>query len=70
MEKLGPDEQKSCRPRESMILAVLGFLTHTRHSMKICQLNEGSELGASHAVCLVWVFEREIPSALGRSAEM
>lgn len=58
------DEQKSYQLRASVILAILGFLTHTRHSMKMCQLNEGSERGASKAV-----FEREIPSVLGRSAD-
>ena len=58
------DEQKSYQLRESVILAVLGFLTHIRHAMKMCQLHEGSERGASKAV-----FEREIPSVLGRSAD-
>ena len=37
------DEQKSYQLRASVILAILGFLTHTRHSMKMYQLNEGSE---------------------------
>lgn len=58
-----------------MILAVLGFLTHTRHSTKICQLNEGSEGGTGQAVkarqC-AWsrMFGREIPSVLGSPTVM
>lgn len=29
MEKLRPDDQKCCQLRESMLLVILGFLTHT-----------------------------------------